>query len=103
MDRFLAPHTPEAVAYFHVSQNSADIHSHHLDHFDENLVACSASYDAFERYLSGVDLFILPRTRSELENEDTPMIVSTTQYRAVGLHYSLEATAECVNATASSS
>ncbi|KAJ3736349.1 hypothetical protein DFJ43DRAFT_610237 [Lentinula guzmanii] len=68
MDRFLAPHTPEAVAYTHVSQNSADIHSHHLDFFDENLVAYSASYHAFERYLSGVDLFILPRMRSELES-----------------------------------
>jgi hypothetical protein len=34
---------------------------------DETLVANFASYSALDRYLSGADLIIFPRTRSELE------------------------------------
>ncbi|KIK68139.1 hypothetical protein GYMLUDRAFT_36973 [Collybiopsis luxurians FD-317 M1] len=67
MDRFLAPHTPEAVAYSHISQNSDDWDIHHLN-VDEALVAGCAAYNAFDRYLRKEDLFILPRTRSELES-----------------------------------
>lgn len=36
--------------------------------FNETLVAGCASYQAFNRYLSGSDLFIVPRSRSELES-----------------------------------
>ena len=35
---------------------------------NETLIAGCASYQAFSRYLSGSDLFILPRTRTELES-----------------------------------
>lgn len=35
---------------------------------DETLIAGCAAYQAFSRYLSGTDLFLLPRTRSELES-----------------------------------
>lgn len=35
---------------------------------DESLIAGCASYRAFERYLEGNDLFLLPRTRGELES-----------------------------------
>jgi hypothetical protein len=34
---------------------------------DESLLAGCASYQAFNRYLGGMDLFLLPRSRSELE------------------------------------
>ncbi|KAF5389168.1 hypothetical protein D9757_004903 [Collybiopsis confluens] len=67
MDRFFSPLTPEAVAYSHISQNSYDWDIHHLD-VDEALVAGCAAYDAFDRYLRKEDLFILPRTRSELQS-----------------------------------
>lgn len=35
---------------------------------DEALLAGGASYQAFNRYLSGTDLFLLPRSRRELES-----------------------------------
>lgn len=35
---------------------------------DETLIAGCASYQAFSRYLTGTDLFLLPRSRSELES-----------------------------------
>ena len=40
-----------------------------LDHpsVDETLIAGCAAYRAFDRYLSGTDLFLPPRTRTELE------------------------------------
>ncbi|KAF9259532.1 hypothetical protein L218DRAFT_963572 [Marasmius fiardii PR-910] len=63
MDRFLAPHTPEAVAHSYFNE-----HTHGINDIDEALLAGCASYRAFDRYLSGADLFILPRTRKELEN-----------------------------------
>ncbi|KAK1236587.1 hypothetical protein PQX77_000139 [Marasmius sp. AFHP31] len=64
IDNFLAPHTPEAVAHSHFTEQWHGIN----DHIDETLVAGCASYRAFDRYLSGTDLFILPRTRTELES-----------------------------------
>ncbi|KAF8351448.1 hypothetical protein F5887DRAFT_937543 [Amanita rubescens] len=66
MDRFLAPHTPEALAHFHLTENWPNWN---LDHpsIDETLIAGCASYRAFDRYLSGADLFLPPRTRTELE------------------------------------
>ncbi|KAK2466219.1 hypothetical protein APHAL10511_001861 [Amanita phalloides] len=67
MDRFLAPHTPEALAHFHLTENWPNWN---LDHpsIDEDLIAGCASYRAFDRYLSGADLFLPPRTRTELES-----------------------------------
>ncbi|KAF8621667.1 hypothetical protein AX15_007681 [Amanita polypyramis BW_CC] len=67
MDRFLAPHTPEALAHSHLTENWANWN---LDHsfVDETLIAGCASYRAFDRYLSGADLFLPPRTRSDLES-----------------------------------
>ncbi|KAK7049510.1 hypothetical protein VNI00_005541 [Paramarasmius palmivorus] len=64
MDKFYAPHTPEAVAHSQVSDQWHGLD----DHTDEALISGCASYRAFDRYLSGVDLFILPRSRSELES-----------------------------------
>lgn len=83
MDRFLAPHTSEAIAHSHLTyvplatppSPSHSLHSENWfswdqDHpsFNETLVAGCASYQAFNRYLSGLDLFIIPRSRSELES-----------------------------------
>ncbi|KAF5369915.1 hypothetical protein D9758_001031 [Tetrapyrgos nigripes] len=67
MERFLASHSPEAVAH---SQFCENYFGWDVDHssFDEALVAGCASYRAIDRYLSGADLFILPRNRSELES-----------------------------------
>jgi len=81
MDRFLAPHTPEAIAYTHMrlvikitSFHPLCTYSIHRETWltweSENLstlVAQAASYQAFSRYLTGTDLFLLPRTRNELE------------------------------------
>ncbi|KAG9219377.1 hypothetical protein CCMSSC00406_0001787 [Pleurotus cornucopiae] len=67
MDQYLAPHTQEAKAHFHLSENWFGWDVEHPS-LDETLVAGCASYRAFNRYLSGADLFILPRTRTELES-----------------------------------
>lgn len=41
----------------------------HTDHpsLNETLIAGSAAYQAFDRYLVGTDLYLLPRSRTELE------------------------------------
>jgi hypothetical protein len=49
------------------SENSFTWHTDHPS-VDESLIAGCASYRAFDRYLSGNDLFLLPRTRTELES-----------------------------------
>ncbi|KIJ69455.1 hypothetical protein HYDPIDRAFT_80879 [Hydnomerulius pinastri MD-312] len=67
MDRFLAPHTSEAMAHNHLTENWFTWDQDHPS-FNETLVAGCASYQAFNRYLSGSDLFIVPRSRSELES-----------------------------------
>jgi len=66
MDRFLAPHTPEALAHNHLTENWFNWDTDHPS-LDETLIAGCASYAALSRYLSGADLFLLPRARSELE------------------------------------
>ncbi|KAI0759899.1 hypothetical protein BC629DRAFT_1547466 [Irpex lacteus] len=66
MDRFFAPHSPEAVAHHHLSENVFSWDTEHPD-LNENNVAGFASYQAFTRYLGGADLYLLPRSRSELE------------------------------------
>jgi hypothetical protein len=85
MDKFLAPHTPEATAHTQLRYvlqpflpaacldiyfDSENWFSWDSDHpsINETLVAGCASYRAFERYLSGADLFLHPRTRTELES-----------------------------------
>lgn len=35
---------------------------------NETLIAGCASYQAFSRYLNGSDLYLMPRSRNELEN-----------------------------------
>ncbi|GLB33819.1 putative calcineurin-like phosphoesterase [Lyophyllum shimeji] len=67
MDKFLAPHTPEAAAHIHLSENWLNWDSDHPS-INETLVAGCASYRAFDRYLSGADLFLHPRNRAELES-----------------------------------
>ncbi|TFK75899.1 hypothetical protein BDN72DRAFT_831341 [Pluteus cervinus] len=66
MDRFLAPHSPEAAAHTLLTENWFYWDLDHAN-LNENLVAGCASYRAFDRYLSGQDMYLLPRTRSELE------------------------------------
>lgn len=83
MDKLLAPHTPEATAHYHLtcvifiafhdsfsSLSSENSFTWHTDQpsVDESLISGCASYRAFERYLEGNDLFLLPRTRAELES-----------------------------------
>ncbi|KAG6814188.1 hypothetical protein H0H92_000865 [Tricholoma furcatifolium] len=67
MDKFLAPHSPEAAAHIHLSENWLNWDSDHPS-INETLVAGCASYRAFDRYLSGADLFLHPRNRGELES-----------------------------------
>ncbi|KXN86282.1 hypothetical protein AN958_10144 [Leucoagaricus sp. SymC.cos] len=65
MDRILSPHSPEAAAHNHLQENWF---SWDFDNINESLVSNCASYSAFDRYISGADLYILPRTQAELEN-----------------------------------
>ncbi|KIP10622.1 hypothetical protein PHLGIDRAFT_84901 [Phlebiopsis gigantea 11061_1 CR5-6] len=67
MDRFLAPHTPEAVAHSHLTENLFSWDTEHPS-LNETLIAGCASYQAISRYLNGTDLYLMPRSRSELEN-----------------------------------
>jgi len=67
MDHFLAPSTPEALAHSHLTENVFNWDTEHPS-TDETLLAGCASYQAFNRYLGGTDLFLLPRSRSELES-----------------------------------
>jgi hypothetical protein len=84
LDKFLAPNTPEAEAYYHLT--SVSFYSrHYVTHVayfsengpawhtntsavDESLMSDCASYSAFNRYIGGKDLFLLPRTRIDLES-----------------------------------
>jgi hypothetical protein len=87
LDRFLAPNTHEAAAYNYLSSvflflsflTAADVavlfSSEHWPTWytdqpsvDESLISGCASYRAFDRYIGGRDLFLLPRTRIELES-----------------------------------
>ncbi|EKM59065.1 uncharacterized protein PHACADRAFT_249248 [Phanerochaete carnosa HHB-10118-sp] len=67
MDRFLAPHSPEAVAHSHLTENLFTWDTEHPS-LNETLIAGCASYQAISRYLNGSDLYLLPRSRNELEN-----------------------------------
>ncbi|KAJ3491465.1 hypothetical protein NLI96_g679 [Meripilus lineatus] len=67
MDRFLAPETPEALAHHHLTENWFSWDTEHPS-LDETLIAGCASYQAFNRFLSGDDLYLLPRSRHELES-----------------------------------
>ncbi|EIN10627.1 hypothetical protein PUNSTDRAFT_100283 [Punctularia strigosozonata HHB-11173 SS5] len=67
MDRYLAPHTPEAQAHFHFTENGENW-DFDAPHVDEKQLASCAVYSAFARYLSGTDLYIPPRNRKELES-----------------------------------
>ncbi|KAH9062868.1 hypothetical protein EDB87DRAFT_1806388 [Lactarius vividus] len=67
MDRFLAPHSPEAQAHSLVTETSLSWDMEHPS-LNETLIAGCASYQALNRYLTGADLVFHPRTRKELEN-----------------------------------
>jgi len=67
MDHFLAPSTPEALAHSYLTENLFYWDVNHPS-MDETLLAGCASYEAFNRYLAGTDLFLLPRSRRELES-----------------------------------
>ncbi|TFK23287.1 hypothetical protein FA15DRAFT_621166 [Coprinopsis marcescibilis] len=67
IDRLLSPHSHEATAHNHFVENSFNWHTDHPS-MDEALLSGCASYRAFQRYLSGQDLYILPRSPFELEN-----------------------------------
>ena len=55
------------VLVYPSSENSFTWHTDQPS-VDESLIAGCASYRAFDRYLSGNDIFLLPRTQSELES-----------------------------------
>ncbi|KAF8484935.1 hypothetical protein DFH94DRAFT_717140 [Russula ochroleuca] len=67
MDRFLAPHSPEAQAHSLVTESTVSWDMEHPS-LNETLIAGCASYQALSRYLTGADLVFYPRTRRELEN-----------------------------------
>ncbi|KAI0719523.1 hypothetical protein C8T65DRAFT_635624 [Cerioporus squamosus] len=67
MDRFLAPQSPEALAHTHLTENYFTWDQDHPS-LDETLTSGCATYEAFKRYLNGADLYLVPRTRAELES-----------------------------------
>ncbi|CCM02493.1 uncharacterized protein FIBRA_04594 [Fibroporia radiculosa] len=67
MDRFLAPHSPEAMAHSHLNENWFSWDTDHPS-LNETLISGCATYEAFKRYLSGSDLYLRPRSRTELES-----------------------------------
>ncbi|KAF9055286.1 hypothetical protein BDZ89DRAFT_975670 [Hymenopellis radicata] len=66
MDRFFGPTSAETVAYNYITDNGShwDIESS----INETHLAGCVAYQALDRYLKGADLFILPRSRTELES-----------------------------------
>ncbi|KAH9936951.1 hypothetical protein B0H21DRAFT_58005 [Amylocystis lapponica] len=66
MDRFFAPHTPEAQAHTHLTENWFTWDTEHPS-IDETLIAGCATYEAFQRYLAGNDLYLMPSSRRDLE------------------------------------
>ncbi|KAH9943408.1 uncharacterized protein BXZ73DRAFT_97449 [Epithele typhae] len=67
MDRFFAPHSPEAQAHNHLTENWFTWDQDHPS-FNETLTSGCATYEAFKRYLTGADLYLVPQSRKELEN-----------------------------------
>ncbi|KAJ7781229.1 hypothetical protein B0H16DRAFT_611800 [Mycena metata] len=65
INNLLPQNSAEARAADHTTEHGTDWNANALD---ETVVALCASYRSFERYLSGEHLFILPRTRRELES-----------------------------------
>ncbi|KAJ6515884.1 hypothetical protein C8R45DRAFT_957954 [Mycena sanguinolenta] len=69
IDKFLAPHSPQARAHFHATENGMDWDISAIGaRVEETIVAHCAAYRSFERYLSGEHIFIFPTTRRELES-----------------------------------
>ncbi|KAJ7068284.1 hypothetical protein C8F01DRAFT_1117596 [Mycena amicta] len=69
MERLLAPHSQEARAHLHAIENGIEKTDPSMKpQIDETVLASCAAYRGLERYLSGEHLFILPRTRRELES-----------------------------------
>jgi len=67
MDRYLAPHTPEAQAHHHIKENANwEVEQTSLN---EALIALCASYTALARYVGGADIYLMPRSTSELESK----------------------------------
>ncbi|KAF7301697.1 hypothetical protein MIND_00735200 [Mycena indigotica] len=69
MERLLSPHSAEARAHLHATENGIDAdHESTRPQIDERILAYTAAYTGLERYLSGEHLFIVPRTRPQLES-----------------------------------
>ncbi|KAI0660951.1 hypothetical protein C8Q70DRAFT_754536 [Cubamyces menziesii] len=67
MDRLFAPQSAEAQAHTRLTENWFSWDQDHPS-LDETLTAGCATYQAFQRYLNGADLYLVPQTRGELEN-----------------------------------
>ncbi|KAI0832452.1 hypothetical protein BC628DRAFT_318431 [Trametes gibbosa] len=66
MDRLFAPQSAEALAHTHLTENWLTWDQDHPS-LNETVAAACATYQAFQRYLSGSDLYLVPRTCSDLE------------------------------------
>ncbi|KAH8118272.1 hypothetical protein DFH11DRAFT_660175 [Phellopilus nigrolimitatus] len=67
MDRYYAPNTPEARAHNHIEENSN--WEEEQASLNETLIALGASYKALARYISGDDIYLMPRSIPELESK----------------------------------
>ncbi|KAJ7638823.1 hypothetical protein FB45DRAFT_903934 [Roridomyces roridus] len=66
ISHLLPQHTAEAKAHEHVTEN--DIGWDTTATIDETVLALCSSYRSFERYLSDEHLYIIPRSRNQLES-----------------------------------
>ncbi|OBZ76181.1 hypothetical protein A0H81_04059 [Grifola frondosa] len=64
---FLQPQSPEALAHTHLTENWFSWDREHPS-LDETLVSGCATYEAFQRYLTGSDIYLVPQSRNELES-----------------------------------
>ncbi|OJT03734.1 hypothetical protein TRAPUB_5556 [Trametes pubescens] len=66
MDRLFAPQSAEAQAHTRLTENWFTWDQDHPS-LDETVTAACATYQAFQRYLSGRDLYLVPRSFIDLE------------------------------------
>ncbi|KAL5530140.1 hypothetical protein ACEPAF_6397 [Sanghuangporus sanghuang] len=64
MDKYYAPHTPEYRAHSHIQETY--LWEDDQGSLNETLIALSAAYQALARYISGADIYLMPRSQQDL-------------------------------------
>ncbi|EJD01157.1 uncharacterized protein FOMMEDRAFT_21596 [Fomitiporia mediterranea MF3/22] len=64
MDRYYSPSTPEYRAHSRIQEDY--LWEDEQGSLNETLIALGASYQALARYISGADIYLMPRTPTDL-------------------------------------